>query len=267
MVTPHNKKKSDTEKRNSVSSSFSTKFQKLYKTHKKHMVLLLPVFVMLALLAAVAQQGFSMISLIFAGIFLAGVVLFMLSSRFGWLPRIVSILFALLFVVALFQLMREMRTNVDQLIMQDVAHLQEIFTKIENDCGIVDFEHEYNYIDFLTVEKFVGSEIGAMNLLYSQNWQGPYVKDNPTMQQQQYAIVKTKFGHYIVPGNGVKLSSGKVMGKDIVITSETDMEKLLATTKDLQSSAGSLVAKIEIGANKLKQSLHVVGTRMYDIGF
>lgn len=190
------------------------------------------------------------------------------ASKSGRLiPGIAIALFSLLFVGSLYQLMRQSRTNIDQLIVQDVAKLQKIFAQIQHDCVISGFEHDMNYIDFLTVEKFVGSEIGSMNLLHPDRWKGPYLKDNFTMQQEQYVVMKTKSGYYIVPGHGVKLSNGKVMGRDVIITPETDIEKMMIDSDALQSAEGNLAARITIGANRFKQGLLAVGTRMYDVGF
>jgi hypothetical protein len=184
-----------------------------------------------------------------------------------WVSWFAIILFGLLFAGSIYHLMRQSRSNVDNLIVHDVARLQEIFEKIHKDCVIVSFEHDVNYIDFLNVEKFVGSEVGAMNLLYPDQWKGPYLKDNPTMQQQQYCIVRTKSGYYIVPGELVQLSNGKVIGQDVRITPNTDIEKLMIDSEMLHSAAGALVAKINVGTTALRQGIAAAGMRGYDIGF
>ena len=184
-----------------------------------------------------------------------------------WLPTLAIGLFSLLFVASAYQLMKHSKEDIDHIIVQDVENLQKIFMKIHEDCSIVSFEHDCNYIDFLTVEKFVGSEVGAMNVLHPGSWKGPYLKDNLTMQQQQYVIAKTASGYYIVPGNGVKLSNGKVMGSDIVIDASTDMANLLINSDDLYSKAGILVAEIPVGTSKFTQGVFAAGTKMHDVGF
>lgn len=138
----------------------------------------------------------------------------------------------------------------DSVIAEHIEQLSGIFKKIDTDCGIIDFEHSRNYIDFLTVIAFVGSEIGAMNLKYPNNWQGPYIQDNPTVQTKYYEIVKTKHGYWIVPGQGVRLSNGNVIGKDIIFDENTDMPKLLETKTILINNNRALVAPLKSPFNE-----------------
>lgn len=114
-------------------------------------------------------------------------------------------------------------------IAHDIALLEGILRDIDKTCGIIGFEHDNNYVDFLTVRSFVGSAVGAMNLRKPRNWRGPYVSENPSVQTKLYQIVRTMHGYVLMPGNGVKLSSGLVVGKDIVITAQTDIEQLMAS--------------------------------------
>ena len=119
------------------------------------------------------------------------------------------------------------RVIIDRLIVRDVTQLEAIFRRINDECGVIGFEHERNYIDFLTVSAFVGSEIGAMNLKNPKNWHGPYVQDNPTIQQKQYEIIHTNKGYFLIPGNGVQLANGQVIGKDIVLDETSDIATLI----------------------------------------
>lgn len=171
------------------------------------------------------------------------------------IPFIAIGVFITLFFLSMFMLFRQSAQVSDSVILHDVEHLHKIFETINTDCKIIDFEHEKNYIDFLTVEKFVGSEVGAMNLAYPQNWKGPYVKDNPTVQEQQYIILKNKAGYYLVPGDGVTLANGKTVGKDFVLNEKSDMETLMKDEQALKSSQGALAAKITVGGSYFKQVL------------
>lgn len=128
----------------------------------------------------------------------------------------------------LWYLLRESRLIIDTVIADEIPELVEIFRKIDNQCTILEFEHEKNHIDFLNVVKFVGSEVGSMNLMYPKNWQGPYKKDNPTIQEKLYQIINTTKGYFIAPGDGVKLTSGKVIGIDIILDKNADIPALLA---------------------------------------
>jgi len=155
-----------------------------------------------------------------------------------------SCILGFLFLVTWYQFSHETRVIINQTIIEDVSRLKVIFDTINKECGIADFNHEKNYIDFLTVRSFVSSEIGSMNLINPERWRGPYVQDNLTIQSKVYEIVLTKNGYYIVPGTGVRLSNGKIMGKDIIITPTTDLDALVNEKEGLEYKGKSLVAPI-----------------------
>lgn len=156
-------------------------------------------------------------------------------------------LFAILFLFALAQLLHQARTISDQLIVEDVQRLSQIFKTIDENCKIISFEHQKNYIDFLNVEKFVGSEVGAMNLMAPEKWKGPYLKDNPMVQDKLYQVVRTRNGYFVTPGDGVRLANGKVIGKDIVLDEHANIEALINDPQGLQYKGKSLAASIHIG--------------------
>lgn len=160
-----------------------------------------------------------------------------------------------LLLVSVWFLLRQSKFSTDATIVQDIQILQQIFRDIDKDCKIIDFEHTKNYVDFLTVKEFVGSQIGAMNLTYPQNWKGPYVKHNLKVHEQQYLILKNKKGYYLVPGDGVVLANGQTIGLDIVLNEKSDIESLLQDPQGLKSSQGLLAAKIEIGGTYFKKVL------------
>ena len=105
-----------------------------------------------------------------------------------------------------------------------------------------------------------------MTVLYPNFWQGPYLKYNLMMQQEPYVIAKTLSGYYIIPGNGVTLNNGQILGKDIIIDKKTNMDKLLADSGALTSPSGLLAGKIQIGATLLqKMFAPTEGFKLYDI--
>lgn len=134
-------------------------------------------------------------------------------------------LFALLFLISVVYLLKQARVFSDQLIVQDVVRLADVFKSIDEHCKIVSFDYQKNNIDFLNVEKFSGSEIGSMNLMLPDRWKGPYM-NNPAVQGRVYQVVRTRKGYFIVPGDGVRLSSGKIIGKDIVLNEAADISAL-----------------------------------------
>lgn len=173
-------------------------------------------------------------------------------------PIVLGSLFVGLMIVTFGYRYYQASTGQDFYISQDIKQLARIFADIHETCKILSFEHDKNYIDFLTVSSFAGSEVGLMNLVFPQNWKGPYLNDNPTIQEKYYMIVRTKQGHFIVPGDGgecckqecvggVKLANGKVIGLDINFTEESDIPLMMLDPEFLYSKEGALAARISVG--------------------
>ena len=165
-------------------------------------------------------------------------------------PRLASVATILLIVVlgsiTIFRFARLSRTYADSVMVDQVAELGRIFKKINEQCDIIGFEHDKSYVDFLTVEKFVGSEVGAMNLANPKNWQGPYVKNNPTMQGKLYQILKTDSGYFVAPGVGVRLSNGRTIGKDVTVEPDSDIAAMATEDGPLNYKGRALALKVEI---------------------
>lgn len=142
------------------------------------------------------------------------------------MPLLTAALLLSLVSISIYRLYTQSHTIINDLIVDHIEELTRIFKEIDTDCHIIGFNHEKNYIDFLNVKSFEGSEIGSMNLAYPDQWKGPYIQDNPTIQEKLYVVIVTKHGYYIAPGDGVELSDGKVIGKDIILNAETDFNSL-----------------------------------------
>lgn len=134
----------------------------------------------------------------------------------------------------------------DYLIANHIEQLAQAFHKIDEDAHIQEILHDRNYIDFLNVINFTGSAVGSLNVAYPQQWKGPYMQENPTLQGKLYEIVKTKSGYYIVPGQGVRLENGKIIGKDIVFDREADMTSLINENVGLLYKGKQLVAQLAL---------------------
>jgi len=165
------------------------------------------------------------------------------------IPILTGIIFLGLLGIALYKMFYESRTYSDVVISQHVIELAKIFKRIDDKCKIIDFDYQKNPINFLNVVKFVSSEIGPMNLTYPKNWEGPYVKDNYNVQKREYQIVKTKKGYFITPGDGVRLSSGKIVGKDIILDEDADISQMMMHGGDLNFKGRALAAPLPIGVN------------------
>lgn len=160
------------------------------------------------------------------------------------LPIGSAILLALLVGIAIHRFRRDAKFIVNQTIADQVEQLASIFKKIDESCKIINFDHEKNYIDFLNVKDFVGSEVGSMNLTHPKAWTGPYLNDNPTIQEKYYVIVISPRGWYIAPDDGVKLANGKIIGTDIVINKETNFDQLMKDPEALSFKGRPLAIKI-----------------------
>lgn len=161
------------------------------------------------------------------------------------------ILLTLLISVSLFMWWQQTSVWQDAVIDEHIRTLQGVFKRIDDDCHIIGFEHKKNYIDFLNVVTFVGSGVGSMNVTHPEKWRGPYLRENPTMQEQLYKIVRTKKGYYIVPGDGVELSNGKVIGKDIIFDEHSDIEAMLQDELALKFKDYALAAPLPLEKVKL----------------
>ncbi len=131
-------------------------------------------------------------------------------------------------------------------ITQGVKRLANIFQTIHRQCTILGFDNQQNKINFLNVEKFTGSEVGPMNLAHPEKWEGPYVCENPTVQSKEFMVVRTNQGYFITPGNGVRLPNGKVIGKDILLTKNADIEVLMKDRNALFFKERSLAQKLNL---------------------
>lgn len=165
-------------------------------------------------------------------------------KKYDKIACLVSVLLIFLCVFGFFSVWYEAKRSRDIFIAHHIQELAAIFKKIDEQCHIIGFDHTRTYIDFLNVNSFEGSEVGAMNLTYPDKWQGAYLKDNFTMQGRVYEIVTIKSGSFIMPGHGVVLSSGLIMGEDIVIDDNTDMDRMLGQGGKLNFKGKPLALKI-----------------------
>lgn len=141
---------------------------------------------------------------------------------------IIGSFFTILFVSSTVLFWLHGRQQVDEIIAYDVSLIAKTLMQIDQDCTILSFEHEKNFIDFLNVISFYGSEVGPINLAHPENWRGPYLEDNPTMQEKYYQVLDTKDGYYVVPGPGVQLSNGLVIGENVQLDRTTNIQQMIA---------------------------------------
>ena len=164
------------------------------------------------------------------------------------LPIIIGVGIIGFISITFFDTLYRAKADVGIMIAQEVVQLRDIFHRIHKTCIIIDFDEQKNHINFLNVEKFTGSEVGPMNLVHPDKWEGPYLKENPTMQHIAYQVVSTKKGYFITPGDGVKLPNKKVVGKDIILDQKADIDTMMLNEQELMYKDRPLAARLELGA-------------------
>ena len=140
----------------------------------------------------------------------------------------------------------EKRQSDGSIVREHLALLHKTFKKIDATCGILSFDKQQNTINFLNVGTFSGSEVGPMNLVYPDKWEGPYLPDNPTMQGIEYLVVRTKADYFITPGNDVRLPNDEVVGEDIVLSEDADIASLANDPDGLSFDGKPLAIKLDL---------------------
>ena len=166
-------------------------------------------------------------------------------SRFTWVSLIIAIVVIAVCTSVIMKYLSQARAANDGLIADEIVQLQKIFKRINDSCKITGFRHKKDHIDFLNVISFAGTVVGPMNLLEPENWEGPYVDESITMNGKEYQIVATKTGFYIVPGDGVKLSNGQILGKTLIIGPRSNIEQMMRDPQALLSNNRALAARID----------------------
>lgn len=144
-------------------------------------------------------------------------------------PVFSTFFFALIVVTFVVRFFYARPKIVAAIIEDDIKLITLALEKVDAKCNILGVEGDYNDIDFLNVkaEGFDGSQIGSLNLAYPKKWEGPYLRVNPTIQQRFYELVRAKDGYFVIPGRGVKLPNGLVIGHDFHVGPDVLMESLL----------------------------------------
>lgn len=162
------------------------------------------------------------------------------------IPLLAAIVFGIFVIIAVMNTFITSKEYVADIIDHDVKMLAEVFKQIDEQCGILSFDYPKNPINFLNVAKFSTSELGPMNLIHPENWQGPYVKDTPRIQDKVYVIRKTAKGLFITPDDDIKLPNGKVIGKDIILDEKADIAAMMNDETQLKFKDKVFAAPLEI---------------------
>jgi hypothetical protein len=162
------------------------------------------------------------------------------------MPLLAIALFCIFIIIAIINTFISSKEYEGELIESDVRRLAGMIQQIEKDCKILSFDGQKNVINFLNNKSFTGSEVGPVNLKHPDRWKGPYADHNPTMQGKNYLVVRTKKGYFVTPGEGVKLPNGKIVGTDINIDENADIEVMMKDDKMFRYKSKSLAVPLEI---------------------
>jgi hypothetical protein len=148
-----------------------------------------------------------------------------IQKHFSVFSGVLLLSLLIIFLMRVFSDRSQVLVNV---IRDDLDRIESTLEAIDHDCNILDILSSAAQLDFSTVEKFVGSTIGGLNLAHPENWKGPYMDQNPTIQQRFYQIVQAKDGYFVVPGQGVRLPNHLVMGQELKINLHVLVGPMLA---------------------------------------
>ncbi len=162
------------------------------------------------------------------------------------MPLIVLVLFGIFVTVAIINTLSGSKQALTSVIQQNEKTIVEKLELIERTCKIINVEQTKNPINFLTVGSFDGSQVGPLNLKHPERWQGPYLSSNPTAQGKDFMLVRTKNGYFVVPGDGVRLPSGKIMGSDIQLDEHSDIAAMMTDGGLLYHNGMSLALPVTI---------------------
>lgn len=171
------------------------------------------------------------------------------------IPVLVGAAFLALVVMAVMVQWKGAPVDESTQIVQDITKLKAVIEQINHDATIIGFDHQQNWINFLQIKKggFVGSEVGSINLAHPDKWNGPYMDDNPTIQNKEYMVVRTKQGYFITPGQGVTLPNGKTIGKDIILDEDADIAGMMFDKNALRYDDKQLAASLAIGSEVVRE--------------
>ncbi|MBA3752185.1 hypothetical protein H0X06_05355 [Candidatus Dependentiae bacterium] len=175
-------------------------------------------------------------------------------KRDNTIPLVVGGFFVLFLIVVSRQFLMQVRSEDDHTIAKDIGMLQGLFNTINESSKIIAIRSQKSPINFLNVQSFAGSFVGPLKVAYPENWKGPFRTEPLEFQGKEYEIVCTKKGFYIVPGEGVVLANGKVIGETLKFTEESDIDAMIADPAQLLSQSYPLAVKIPIAEQLTKQT-------------
>lgn len=138
-------------------------------------------------------------------------------------------------------------------VQTDLHRIGAAIRQLDTDCYITDMRVGLHPVSILTRHTLNEGPL-YLNLQHPKKWKGPYLHRIPTLQDKPYQLLKTNTGLFVVPGEGVKLPSGLVIGEDIEWRADTDVNALAASGGSLFYKSGPIAYEVAYGASARKQA-------------
>ena len=138
-------------------------------------------------------------------------------------------------------------------VQTDLHRIASALRALDTDCYITDMRVGLHPVSVLTRRSLADGPF-YIELKESKNWKGPYLKNSPTLQDKPYQLLKTNKSLFVVPGEGVELPSGLVVGTDIEWHADTDVTALTRSGGSLFYKSGPVALEVVYGQGARKQS-------------
>ena len=130
---------------------------------------------------------------------------------------------------------------------KDLQHIARAVTAMDKDCRIVDMRVGIHLLTPLTQKLVSEHELSNTVFKYPENWRGAYLAKMPLIQGKPYQLLKTDKGLFVVPGSGVVLPNGMMVGRDIIWQAQTDVAALTRSGGPLFYRGVALALKVAYG--------------------
>jgi hypothetical protein len=131
-------------------------------------------------------------------------------------------------------------------VRSQVRLLGKALQKAHNDVRFMQILPGKHSLDFLVASRFECDSNAGIGVERKNAWKGPYLNRIPTIQGHPYVLLKTSKGLFVVPGDGVELPSGIVIGNGISWSDKMDIKALMSDGNMLTIGKYPLAAEVTL---------------------
>jgi len=125
----------------------------------------------------------------------------------------------------------------------DLHNAVEALSRFDTDCGLKKVLPGIHALDFLTMSYLPVDSLAGFDIQNVRAWQGPYLKTVPVVDGRPYVLLATESGLFVAPSYGVRLPSGKLLGRDVVWDWQSDIDAMTADDAPLSHQGEPLARK------------------------